>query len=183
MPKYNSLFASPESVQEKWGVIENEAEKLCALWELAYDEVRNTPKPNDVALVQLITDAQTFLRQKPRVFDAPDDRYTQVQVSITQDQWTRLVNTYAAVLLMRAIAMGSDAKRKSLSTMWGGIKGKEKGNVDAAIRTAKKFNDIYAADEFWNYLQYLAGKTKNLSTQKPYVPEQKKLNLYLWSRA
>lgn len=184
MPKYNSLFASPESVQEKWGLDKNEAKKVYELWELAYDEVQNTPKPNEQPLQELTKDSQKYLKEKPGVFDNPDERLTQVKVSISQDQWTRLVNTYGVILLMRSLGTGGDDKRKMFSTMWSGIKGKEKGDVDAAKRTAKIFNDTYGTDEFLNYLQHLAGKTKNVLAQKPYVVPagQDKSNLYVWHK-
>jgi hypothetical protein len=179
MPKYKSLFASAESVQGAWDLTgAGEAKKIYDLWDLAYDEVGANKEP----YLNLINDAQTYLAQKPGIYDNPDKKYTRVKASITGDQWTRLVNTYDVILLMRSLGTGGPDKQKTFSTMWSGLKGKEKGDADAAKRTAKKFNDEYAMDEFLNYLRHLAGKTKNFLVQKPYVVAagEDKFNLYVF---
>ena len=177
---YKSLFADVDSVKRKWGLADNEAKKFWELWHMAYDELKNSDDPN---FQQIISEARAYCAQKPGMFDNPDPNYARVKVTITSAQRARLVHIYGTSLLIRMIGMGDDSKRQMLHTVWSGFKGKERGDVDAAKRTAKKFNDLYAGDEYQNYIRHLTDKTKATGKKVYIVPDgQDKFTLYVWYR-
>jgi hypothetical protein len=179
MPKYKSFFEDVNSVKKKWGLADKEAEKVYALWDMAYDELRDSIDNN---FKTIINETKDYFAQKPGIFDEPDPNYKRVKVTITMDQWARLVNTYGTVILMRQLGMDSPSNQQKFRTVWSGIKGKERGDVEEAKKTASKFNTRYGTDEYQHYLQYLTDQTKD-SGKKPYlVPDGNKFTLYAWYR-
>jgi hypothetical protein len=177
MPKYKSYFASSESVKEKWALADDKAKSVQELWDMAWGELQITYKDT------LVNDARGYFTQKLGVYDDPitTGKYNSVQVIVSEDQFTHLVNIQRILLMMRSFYTGG--QDRICGMVWRGIMGRMKDENEAKTM-ARDFNETYVPDELLHYLQYITDKpNKNLLALKPYaVPGKKKdtLTLQVW---
>jgi hypothetical protein len=166
MPPYVSYFASAESVKAKWGMTIDQAKIVRDLWDMALGELQTTykqPRASTDELTMLEATRAEFAR-KLNVYDM----LTLItECTISEVQWSRMVDIQRILQTMRAYATGTKRPHKPI---WAGIKARTGQNEVRAKEIANQFNNTYAPDELDHYLQYLTDKPdQRLTSQKPWV--------------